>query len=1110
MNSLFKFPRRVRIHGGECGAVARALHHKAQKVALTQNEQTLISDECVLMRLADLKKSFRSTFLERKQMSTKTSIKRIALVAVSALGFGLLSVMPAKAAAIAVVSIGTPPTRLASSTSDLSIAIDGGVGTVDIAVKLVTPTGTAIYEAVEGSTEVALTGNLTLAAVTTTDSTLTIPYAQLQEPGSYSLCVIGANNGTADSIDTAAEINPACADVTAINTTITVLSPASATGMAVQNDKSVFVQGTDSAIVRAWRNTNGTSGTLKALVTQSQDADLVVNEVYAATSGNKMTITAGVNVSTFTLGSDVTGLGTYGLTIWTDTDNDAVVDSTEPSVAATLVYSGAVATGGVAVSIDKSLVAKTTASDALGYNTFTVTVTLTDSLGRPSWATATLAEASALTSVGAPTTLTRVGTSNVATGTFTVDADYTAADFIDNKLTATANSITGTADLRIVNIGNIEGTLGSFSVNDVVGIGSYTDGVRQSLSGTGTAGSGDLTLDIDRTVTTQTYTVTGANGSEGEYILFSAAPSAGTSTSVVPTTSALVKIGNDLSARYSVTATSPANLAGYALTVTGGNDANVVSTVTFKTAAPAFTTSPAGNWKAKYGDAVSITATLADNYGRILGDKEVTATVTGRNQKITTGLKTSSTGEITLSYTDASASTTVLVDTITFEYKYLATAASTSLSTLTSTARTVTFSSTGVAVASVVVTPPSSVTDRPIDQAQDGTPQSASQVVYTATVKDSTGAPVASGVVVTFAGGTDDLFIGGKSGITNEFGVATATVYRQKAGAASITATANGIKSSASTPVQWRALVRDTDATSTGEAILLTADYLARYITLSSDPATSVSEGTFRFVAKVTDRFGNPVSGVQVTFTESGAGRFATGASTTPDTNTLGEASIDFTSAKGEVGTASVTATITDTNSKQVDDVAGSMSFVTIDSDTNNGTAGQDTDFTVSTTTTPVTGLTAAVKSATASATITKDTSVSTADALLELAKAQTAAAEATKAAEAARKATEDANAAALLELAKAIGTGKSVEEAADAAAEAIDAANAATDAANLAAEAADAATVAAEEARDAADSATAAVEELATQVATLMAALKAQLTTLANTVAKIAKKVKA
>ena len=90
------------------------------------------------------------------------------------------------------------------------------------------------------------------------------------------------------------------------------------------------------------------------------------------------------------------------------------------------------------------------------------------------------------------------------------------------------------------------------------------------------------------------------------------------------------------------------------------------------------------------------------------------------------------------------------------------------------------------------------------------------------------------------------------------------------------------------------------------------------------------------------------------------------------------------------------------------------------------------------------------------------------------------------------------------------VSVDNAAEEATDAALEATDAANAATDAANLAAEAADAATVAAEEARDAADAATAAVEELATQVATLMAALKAQITTLANTVAKIAKKVKA
>jgi hypothetical protein len=214
----------------------------------------------------------------------------------------------------------------------------------------------------------------------------------------------------------------------------------------------------------------------------------------------------------------------------------------------------------------------------------------------------------------------------------------------------------------------------------------------------------------------------------------------------------------------------------------------------------------------------------------------------------------------------------------------------------------------------------------------------------------------------------------------------------------------------------------------------------------------TVAGGFIRYTATVTDRWGNPVAGEDVTLSESGVGRFAAGSDTNPDTNVLGQVSIDLTSAATETGNGVVTATLTTAN--QTTDLAGFVGGV--------ATAG----------------VTAGVRSAAKTIEFTKDTSTSTSDALLELA--------------------------------KAIGTGKEVEVAADAAAEAIDAANAATDAANLAAEAADAATVAAEEARDAADAATAAVEELSTQVATLMAALKAQLTTLANTVAKIAKKVKA
>ena len=102
MSSRFRFPRRVRIHGGECDAVARALHHEAQKVALTQNEQTLISDEKAFLSQADSKKAFGSTRFERKQMTK--SFKRVALVAAAALTLGGLTGVAANAAAATAAS----------------------------------------------------------------------------------------------------------------------------------------------------------------------------------------------------------------------------------------------------------------------------------------------------------------------------------------------------------------------------------------------------------------------------------------------------------------------------------------------------------------------------------------------------------------------------------------------------------------------------------------------------------------------------------------------------------------------------------------------------------------------------------------------------------------------------------------------------------------------------------------------------------------------------------------------------------------------------------------------------------------------------------------------
>ena len=77
--SPIKFPRRVRIHGGEFDASARAMHRSVRLAVPATIENVSI------------------VTIERKQMSTKTTIKRVALVAVAAMGFGLLSVVPSQA-----------------------------------------------------------------------------------------------------------------------------------------------------------------------------------------------------------------------------------------------------------------------------------------------------------------------------------------------------------------------------------------------------------------------------------------------------------------------------------------------------------------------------------------------------------------------------------------------------------------------------------------------------------------------------------------------------------------------------------------------------------------------------------------------------------------------------------------------------------------------------------------------------------------------------------------------------------------------------------------------------------------------------------------------------
>ena len=96
-----KFPFRVRIHGGEFDESARAIHRE-DGLKTIQAESGIVLESTI----------------ERKQMSTKTTFKRIALVTVAALGFGVMSVAPSQAAALGVT------TALSAATTTVTVGTE--------------------------------------------------------------------------------------------------------------------------------------------------------------------------------------------------------------------------------------------------------------------------------------------------------------------------------------------------------------------------------------------------------------------------------------------------------------------------------------------------------------------------------------------------------------------------------------------------------------------------------------------------------------------------------------------------------------------------------------------------------------------------------------------------------------------------------------------------------------------------------------------------------------------------------------------------------------------------------------------------------------------------
>jgi len=246
-------------------------------------------------------------------MSTKTSIKRIALVAVSALGFGLLSVMPAKAAAGSAA--GDDLTLYSGQTITITVT-DADLTAADVIATL-------------GVTVASSNPAVTLGAVTVGDGTgatdFTAAFTVTSTPGTLQSTNITV---TYDEDQTGATSNDtATLSSVAVGATVTAISLAGPVRAGSGQAVNVLMQGS-GVINNAAANTNVFQTTITAAgtatFTPAADAALTLSS-------------SGVTIGTLAVNT----AGSYSLVYaWDGGTNNDVADANEPQGTLTFTTTG--------------------------------------------------------------------------------------------------------------------------------------------------------------------------------------------------------------------------------------------------------------------------------------------------------------------------------------------------------------------------------------------------------------------------------------------------------------------------------------------------------------------------------------------------------------------------------------------------------------------------------------------------------------------------------------------------------------------------------------------------------------------------------------------------
>jgi trimeric autotransporter adhesin len=664
-------------------------------------------------------------------MSTKTTFKRIALVAVAALGFGMLSVVPSTATARTAASIVVgeiPSSRVGQSAY--------------VPVKVYLPSGTVATDTMTINAEITAAPIMGGAA---NAASILNALGTIASNDAGQLLAL-TDTSSAATFENTTEVHGR------MNTTRSNgagLGAGNFTGVAASKAPSYIIQAADIAAgyigfnVRVTPDVAGSysvlvstnAGTTGAFTAGDANASFTLTTGGAPTGVTLTTVggsslntamTSGVAVAVSLVGGTLSGIETINLT----TSGSGTISKDRSSYATTAALTSTDFTNGKKIVWLKS---PATASE-------TISLTATGSAGVPTSVTATKTYAVQLGagSTSVELTLQAPNVANTAT-TF-----YAATNAIESTNTITVTELSTSQKIGFTTPAAMTEQYGFLTVTDSAGTLTGVPGliydIPTSFAATTLASGGSFSFAAN------------ANGLPAGTTLFTVA---------IPTSTSSIM----------------------------GIDTGV--TKTFVTAArtnSTFTVTPNATVNAAPAAAVALSATLKDQFGAVLPNVVVTITTSGRNNPAATTATTDASGIVTFTTADASTSTTALTDTVTFSANG-ATSGVVTINYANTAVGTVTVTG-GNTTASVNAL---TNTVNAISVGSSTTGAEAGAISIVATVKDALGNAMA-GVPVSFTvSGTTAAFTStSATKYTGATGTATGSLYAWANGTYTYTVTAGG------------------------------------------------------------------------------------------------------------------------------------------------------------------------------------------------------------------------------------------------------------------------------------------------------------------------------